>query len=172
MVLDFLKEMNIKVVTQYIPGGMKKMKRNYGKYGKLDFYLPEFNIIWELDGQQHNMQHAFFGKTPLFHRMILDKWKEKLVKKEGMNVIRFDQTAIWGNKYNWKQEMKNLLTFTSDKLTNQLKETKKRYKTYAKQHNSKSKRRSIPEKVKISHKKAHTPLGAMFTIMSFITKYK
>jgi|TARA_B110000208_G_scaffold191113_1_gene256904 hypothetical protein len=46
---------------------------------------------------------------------------------------------------------------------------------YAKEHNDKSKRRSIPEKVKISHpsgKKAHTPLGAMFTIMSFITKYK
>ena len=70
MVLDFLKEMNIKVVTQYIPGGMKKMKRNYGKYGKLDFYLPEFNIIWELDGQQHNMQHAFFGKTPLFKLLL------------------------------------------------------------------------------------------------------
>ena len=104
--------------------------------------------------------------------MILDKWKEYLVKKEKLKVIRFDQPAIWQNKYDWKQEMRNLLTFTSEKLTNQLKETKKRYKMYAKQHNDKSKRRSIPEKVKRSHKKAHTPLGAMFTIMSFITKYK
>ena len=43
MVLNFLQdEMNITVVTQYIPGGMKQMKQNYGKFGKLDFYLPEF----------------------------------------------------------------------------------------------------------------------------------
>jgi very-short-patch-repair endonuclease len=172
MVLNFLQEMNIKVVTQYIPGGMKQMKKNYGKYGKLDFYLPNFNIIWELDGRQHNMQVTEFGDTTLFHRMILDKWKEFWARKYGLNVIRFDQEAIWGNKYDWKQEMENLLTFTSDKLRRQLKETKKRYKTYAKQHNNKSKRRSIPEKVKRSHKKAHTPLAAIFTIMSFITKYK
>ena len=172
MVLNYLKEMNIKVVTQYIPGGMKQMKKNYGKFGKLDYHLPEFNILWELDGAQHNMELAFFGNTTLFTRMILDKWKEYLVKKEKLKVIRFDQPAIWQNKYDWKQEMKNLLTFTSEQLTNQLKETKKRYKMYAKQHNDKSKRRSIPEKVKRSHKKAHTPLGAMFTIMSFITKYK
>lgn len=81
-----------------------------------------------------------------------------MVKKEKLNVIRFDQPAIWGNKYDWKQEMENLLTFTSDKLTNQFKETKKRYKMYAKEHNDKSKRRSIPEIVKRSHKKAGTSI--------------
>ena len=89
--------------------------------------------------------------------MILDKWKEYLVKKEELKVIRFDQTAIWQNKYDWKQEMKNLLTFTSDKLRRQLKATKKRYKMYAKQHNDKSKRRSIPEIVKRSHAMFQNP---------------
>jgi very-short-patch-repair endonuclease len=158
MVLNYLQEMNIKVVTQYIPGSMKRMKKNYGKFGKMDFYLPEFNLIWELDGRQHNTQVIQFGDTTLFNRMILDKWKEYLVKKEGLNVIRFDQTAIWNNKYDWKQEMENLLTFTSDKLRRQLKETKKRYKMYAKEHNDKSKRMDIPEIVKRSHKKAGTPI--------------
>ena len=158
MVLNFLQEINITVVREYIPGGIKKMKQNYGKYGKLDFYLPEFNLIWELDGRQHNMQVTEFGDTTLFLRMILDKWKEFWARKYGLNVIRFDQPAIWGNKYDWKQEMENLLTFTSDKLTNQLKETEKRYKMYAKEHNDKSKRRSIPEIVKRSHKKAGTPI--------------
>ena len=173
MVLNFLQdEMNIKVDTQYIPGGMKQMKKNYGKFGKLDYRIPNSDFIWELDGAQHNMEVTRFGDTTLFHRMILDKWKEYLVKKEKLKVIRFDQVAIWQNKYDWKQEMENILTFTSDKLRRQLKTTKQRYKMYAKQHNDKSKRRSIPEKVKRSHKKAHTPLGAMFTIMSFITKYK
>jgi len=169
MVLNFLQEMNITVVTQYIPGGMKQMKKNYGKFGKLDYYLPGFNILWELDGRQHNTQVAFFGKTTLFHRMILDKWKEYLVKKEGLNVIRFDQTAIWQNKYNWKQEMRNLLTFTSDKLRRQLKTTKKRYKMYAKQHNDKSKRRIVPEYVKWSHDKAMTP--SYEHIIYFVLKY-
>ena len=157
MVLNFLQEMNIKVVREYIPGGMKQIKKNYGKFGKLDFYLPTFNLILEIDGRQHNTQIIQFGDTTLFHRMILDKWKEFWARKCGMNVIRFDQVAIWGNKYDWKQEMKNLLTFTSDKLTNQLKETKKRYKTYAKQHNDKSKRMDIPDHVKISHQIANTP---------------
>ena len=32
-------------------------------------------ILFELDGRQHNMELAYF-KTPLFSRMILDKWKE------------------------------------------------------------------------------------------------
>ena len=159
MVLNFLQEeMNIKVVTQYIPGGMKQMKKNYGKFGKLDYHLPEFNILWELDGAQHNMEVAYFKSYTLFSRMIMDKWKEFLVRKEGMNVIRFDQTAIWGDKYDWKQEMKNLLTLTSpDKLRRQLKATKKRYKMYAKEHNDKSKRRSIPEIVKRSHAMFQNP---------------
>jgi very-short-patch-repair endonuclease len=165
MVLNYLQEMNITVVTQYIPGGRKKMKQNYGKYGKMDFYLPNSNIIFELDGVQHNTQVIQFGKTPLFHRMILDKWKEFWARKCGMNVIRFDQVAIWGDKYDWKQEMRNLLTLASPtQVLRQLEETKKRYKKYAKEHNNKSKRRIVPEIVKRSH--------AMFTIMSFISKYK
>ena len=56
MVLNFLQEMNIKVVTQYIPGGMKQMKKNYGKFGKLDYRLPNSDFIWELDGR--TAQHA------------------------------------------------------------------------------------------------------------------
>jgi very-short-patch-repair endonuclease len=170
MVLNFLQdEMNIKVDTQYIPGGMKQMKKNYGKFGKLDYHLPTFNILWELDGRQHNMQVTRFADTTLFHRMILDKWKEYLVKKEGLNVIRFDQTAIWNNKYDWKQEMKNILTFTSDKLTNQLKITDKRYKKYAKQHNDRNKRLDIPEYVKWSHNKAMSP--SYEHIIYFVLKY-
>ena len=170
MVSNFLQdEMNIKVVTQYIPGGMKQMKKNYGKFGKLDYHLPNSDFIWELDGAQHNMEVAWFGDTTLFHRMILDKWKEYLVKKEKLKVIRFDQTAIWQNKYDWKQEMRNLLTFTSEQLTNQQKETDKRYKKYAKQHNDKSKRMDIPEYVKWSHNKAMSP--SYEHIIYFVLKY-
>jgi hypothetical protein len=155
MVLNYLQEMKIEVDTQYIPGG-KKMKQNYGKIGKMDYYLPTFNILWELDGAQHNTQVMHFGGT-LFHRMILDKWKEFWARECGMNVIRFDQEAIWNKKYDWKQEMKNILTLTSpEQLRRQLELTKKRYKNYAKEHNDNSKHRDIPEIVKVSHLEANT----------------
>ena len=98
-----------------------------------------------------------FGDTTLFSPHDFGQVEGIFGSKRGMNVIRFDQTAIWGNKYDWKQEMKNLLTLTSDKLRRQLKETKKRYKTYAKEHNDKSKRRSIPEIVKRSHAMFQNP---------------
>jgi very-short-patch-repair endonuclease len=140
------------------------MKQTYGKNGFMDYHLPEVNILFELDGRQHNLEVAYF-KTPLFTRMILDKWKEFWARKCGLSVIRFDQTAILKNDYNWKQEMENILTFTSDKLTNQLKETEKRYKKYAEQHQKASKRMDIPDHVKISHQIANTPSN------EYITKY-
>jgi hypothetical protein len=159
-VFKFLLQMKFEVVREYIPGGKcgttSLMNKTYGKNGFMDYYLPGFNSLFELDGAQHNLEVAYF-KTPLFTRMVLDKWKEFWARKCGLTVIRFDQPAIWGNKYDWKQEMINLLTFTSDKLINQLKETEKRYKKYAKQHNDKSKRMDIPDRVKWSHQIANTP---------------
>jgi len=161
-IFKFLLKMKFEVVREYIPGGKSGttslMKQTYGKNGFMDYYLPGFNILFELDGVQHNMEVAYFKSASLFTRMISDKWKEFWARKCGLSVIRFDQPAIKKDDYDWKEEMENILTFTSDKLTNQLKETKKRYKTYAKQHNDKSKRRSIPEIVKRSHKKAGTPI--------------
>jgi very-short-patch-repair endonuclease len=161
-VFNYLLKMKFDVVREYIPGGKSGttslMKQTYGKNGFMDYHLPGFNIIFELDGVQHNMEVAFFKSASLFTRMILDKWKEFWARKCGLSVIRFDQVAISKDKYDWKQEMENLLTFTSEQLTNQLKETKKRYKMYAKEHNDKSKRRSIPEIVKRSHKKAGTSI--------------
>jgi hypothetical protein len=131
----------------------------------MDYYLPEVNILFELDGAQHNMEVAFFGNTSLFTRIILDKWKEFWARKCGLSVIRFDQTAISKDKYNWKQEMENILTFTSEQLTKQLKVTKKRYKKYAEQHQKASKRMDIPDRVKWSHQIANTPST------KYITKY-
>ena len=160
-IFKFLLKMKFEVVREYIPGGKSGttslMNKTYGKNGFMDYYLPGFNILFELDGAQHNMELAYFKSASLFTRMVLDKWKEFWARKCGLTVIRFDQPAILKNDYNWKQEMENILTFTSDKLINQLKETEKRYKKYAKQHNDKSKRMDIPDRVKWSHQIANTP---------------
>jgi very-short-patch-repair endonuclease len=167
-IFKFLLKMKFEVVREYIPGGKSGttslMKQTYGKNGFMDYHLPGVNILFELDGRQHNMEVAYF-KTSLFTCMVLDKWKEFWAQKCGLSVIRFDQTAIWKNKYNWKQEMENILTFTSEQLTKQLKVTEKRYKKYAKQHQKASKRMDIPDHVKISHQIANTPSN------EYITKY-
>ena len=159
-IFKFLLKMKFEVVREYIPGGKcgrtSLMYKTYGKNGFMDYYLNGFNILFELDGVQHNLEVAYF-KTSLFSRMISDKWKEFWARKCGLSVIRFDQPAILKNDYDWKQEMENILTFTSDKLTNQLKETEKRYKKYAKQHQKASKRMDIPDRVKWSHQIANTP---------------
>jgi very-short-patch-repair endonuclease len=161
--------MKFEVVREYIPGGKcgttSLMNKTYGKNGFMDYYLPGFNILFELDGVQHNMEVAFFKSASLFTRMISDKWKEFWARKCGLSVIRFDQPAISKDKYNWKQEMENILTFTSEQLTKQLKVTKKRYKKYAEQHQKASKRMDIPDRVKWSHQIANTPST------KYITKY-
>jgi very-short-patch-repair endonuclease len=167
-IFKLLLKMKFEVVREYIPGGKcgrtSLMYKTYGKNGFMDYYLPGLNILFELDGAQHNMEVAYFKKS-LFRRMISDKWKEFWARKYGLSVIRFDQPAILKDDYDWKQEMENILTFTSEQLTKQHKETEKRYKKYAEQHQKASKRMDIPDHVKISHQIANTPSN------EYITKY-
>jgi len=168
-IFKFLLKMKFEVVREYIPGGKSGttslMKQTYGKNGFMDYHLPEVNILFELDGRQHNTEVAYFKGSSLFTCMVLDKWKEFWARKCGLSVIRFDQPAILKDDYDWKEEMENILTFTGNELTKQLKVTEKRYKKYAKQHNDKSKRMDIPDHVKISHQIANTPSN------EYITKY-
>ena len=66
-VFKFLRKMNIEVVREYIPGGIGTIinETNYGKNGLMDYHLPEFNILFELDGRQHNMEVATLANTTL-----------------------------------------------------------------------------------------------------------
>ena len=152
-VYNFLKELKVRVITQYTPGGIKKMRKNYGKFYKMDFYLPDLKLVFEIDGRQHNSHTHAFRSTTLHYRMILDQWKEYLVRKEGLVVVRFDQDAIWRDIYDWKKEMSMLCTSEfSTVLAN------KRYKMYAKKH-MRGKFRIVPEIVKESYKKYGEPLS-------------
>lgn len=155
-VYNFLKEINVRVITQYTPGGIKKMQKNYGKFCKMDFYLPDLKLVFEIDGRQHNSHTHLFKNTTLHYRMILDQWKEYLVRKEGMVVVRFDQHAIWRDMYDWKKEISMLCTSEfSTALAN------KRYKKYAKKH-MRGKFRIVPAIVKESYKKYGEPLSVEF----------
>jgi very-short-patch-repair endonuclease len=56
---------------------------------KLDFYLPELNIVIEVDGEQHRMPVKQFGGQKTFEYIqILDAVKNEYCKTNGINMIR------------------------------------------------------------------------------------
>jgi hypothetical protein len=58
-----------------------------------DFYLPEFNLCVEFDGQQHFMPLDVFGGEERFnYQKKLDKIKDEYCKKNGIKLIRIPYT--------------------------------------------------------------------------------
>jgi hypothetical protein len=47
--------------------------------------------------------------TTLFHRQIVDKWKEFMARSDGKKMFRLNQCAIWMDSYDWKREMRILV---------------------------------------------------------------
>ena len=74
-----------------------------------DFYLPEFNLIIERDGEQHYRQIAIFAKNDkkyLKKQNLNDQEKTKLAKKKGFKLSRI---PYWLNKKEEIIEIKNIL---------------------------------------------------------------
>ena len=107
-VLNFLdKELGIETKPQYtIPNICKIYKVRF----RFDFLLVKYNLIFEIDGYQHN-QKAWFDKNDhaLFRRQIKDKWKEFIARRHGLRVVRFDQESIWSDSYDWRAEMRRII---------------------------------------------------------------
>ena len=107
-VLRFLRnELKQKVTTQYT---IRHEVRAYKKRFRFDFYLPAHGIILEVDGPQH-MQEVDnkWIRSTLLHRQILDAWKERLARRNGLRVVRLDQPSIWRDSYDWRTEIKDIL---------------------------------------------------------------
>tara|TARA_B100000780_G_scaffold221458_1_gene160528 strand:- start:213 stop:1769 length:1557 start_codon:yes stop_codon:yes gene_type:complete len=126
-VFNFLtKELNLPVKREYIPSFQW---RDYKKRCRFDFLIVDLDIILEIDGPQHTEEVSqewirptllhprlleFFMeedpkrqiRTALFHRQIVDKWKEFMARRDGKRVFRFNQHAIWVDSYDWKREMR------------------------------------------------------------------
>ena len=129
-VFNFLtKELELRVKREYNPSFQW---RDYKKRCRFDFLLVDLDIILEIDGPQHTEEVAntwirptllhpqlleFFMKedpkrqihTALFHRQIVDKWKEFMARRDGKKLFRFNQCAIWMDSYDWKREMRILV---------------------------------------------------------------
>lgn len=107
-VLRFLRnELNLEVATQYT---IRHEVRAYKKRFRFDFYLPAHGIILEVDGPQHTQEvsNKWIG-TSLLHRQILDAWKERLARRNGLRVVRLDQHSIWVDSYDWRLHLRTLL---------------------------------------------------------------
>jgi hypothetical protein len=72
-----------------------------------DFYIPNLNLILELDGNQHFFQVKNWI-SPKETQMI-DKYKMECANKNGMSVIRIYQPDVWLDKNDWKTNLLNAI---------------------------------------------------------------
>jgi very-short-patch-repair endonuclease len=97
-VTDFLKEQNIKFESQF---KIKNIKKYY------DFYLPDFDLILEIDGNQHFKQVSNWCCHEKTINNDIEKMKTGL--ENSLSFLRIYQPDIWGNKIDWKTTiLKNL----------------------------------------------------------------
>ena len=60
----------------------------YKQYLPLDFYLPEFNVAIECQGEQHYRQYEVFtGKRSVEEVTMRDELKNRLCKENGINIL-------------------------------------------------------------------------------------
>ena len=76
------------------------------KNKRYDFYLPEFNLLIERDGEQHYQEHRLFKKVSFKENIINDKLKNKLAKKAGFKIARI---PYWLTKKEEEIEIENIL---------------------------------------------------------------
>ena len=79
-------------------------RRFYIENKEFDYYLPDFNLLIERDGEQHygdNRTSKFFG-----NQEANDKFKTKLAKKHGYKIARI---PFWITEEEEHQEIENIL---------------------------------------------------------------
>lgn len=81
----FLDSKNIKFITPYKFDDLMGMKGGFLSY---DFYLPDFNLLIEFQGEQHEHQIDFFGGENQFKiQQEHDKRKRDYAKIHNINLL-------------------------------------------------------------------------------------
>jgi very-short-patch-repair endonuclease len=81
-ILNYLLENEINFNQEY------KIENQYLKNKPFDFYLPDYNVLIEFDGEQHYKTKFSMSKEDLEERIKIDKQKELLANKLGYNILR------------------------------------------------------------------------------------
>lgn len=74
---------------------------------RFDFYLEAYNLVIELDGQQHFKQ-VLTWQAPE-KTQVTDKKKMDFCIENGLSVIRILQIDIAKDKYDWQRELKECI---------------------------------------------------------------
>lgn len=84
-----LQNLNILYVQQKV---FKDLLSNKGKNLKFDFYLPEYNICIEFQGEQHYMIIPLFGEEKYQIQQEYDNKKREYCKLNNINLIEIPYT--------------------------------------------------------------------------------
>jgi very-short-patch-repair endonuclease len=88
---DFLKEQNVKFKRQF---KIKNIRKYY------DFYLPDFNLILEIDGNQHFRQVSNWGCHKETTKNDIQKMQTGI--ENSISFLRIYQPDIFNDKIDWK----------------------------------------------------------------------
>jgi very-short-patch-repair endonuclease len=100
-ILNYLKRKNIKFVTQKKFDDCKNIYRL-----PFDFYLPDYNVLIEFDGEQH-FKKSNFSKSDEINRMKFeqiqknDRIKTRYCAKNNIILLRFDTKDLANNIIEW-----------------------------------------------------------------------
>lgn len=99
--MDILKENEVNYIYNY-KISIDPNINHYG-YALIDFYLPDYNIAIEYNGQQHYIAKEYFGgELFLYHQRQRDEFVRNYCKDNNIELIEI--------KYDMKEaEIKNLI---------------------------------------------------------------
>lgn len=84
-IIDLLEEHNITYISQYKFCGLKGVG---GKLLSYDFYLPQYNLLIEFQGEQHKHPVEYFGGEERFKiQQEHDRRKYEYAKKNNINLL-------------------------------------------------------------------------------------
>lgn len=89
---QILTNLNVNFIRQYTFDDCVSDKNAKLRF---DFYLPDYNLCIEYDGEQHFRPTSYFGGEETFQRrMELDKVKNEYCRNNNIHLIRIPYTSF------------------------------------------------------------------------------
>ena len=104
-VFNFLKEEYNNVIYQYMSKITKDNK--YKQLSRYDYYIPKYNIVIELHGDQHF--RSILNWENVENIQEKDVFKTKKLLENNISLIIIYQPEVWNDKYEWKTYLKEAI---------------------------------------------------------------
>lgn len=107
LIRTILVQLNINFKCEYSPDWIKPKR--------YDFYLPDYNLIIEMDGGWHNKDNNMSGQTSKKSKEI-DNYKDLKAKEYGIEVIRID--CDYSHNYRFEYIKNNIINSKLSEIFN------------------------------------------------------